>query len=282
MRKLALFAAVVVAFPAPVVAAQQGDPPYLRDRGTGIPTSMFGTYVRRGQLLLYPFFEYYSDRNIEYKPAELGYGLEQDFRGRYRATEGLLFLSYGLTDWLAFEIEAAVISARLDKSPDDSSAMPSRIEESGIGDVEGQLRVRWMKETAERPEVFSYFEAVSPSQPNKLLIGTPDCELKAGIGVIRGFRWGTVTVRAAVEYALASASQFDIGEYAVEYFRRMSPAWRVYLGVEGTQDEVGLITEVQWHCTRFMFLKLNNSLGLNSKATDWAPEVGLMFSFPAR
>jgi hypothetical protein len=37
------------------------DPPrptYLEDRGTGIPTSMFGTYVRRGELLVYPFFEY--------------------------------------------------------------------------------------------------------------------------------------------------------------------------------------------------------------------------------
>jgi hypothetical protein len=50
-------------------------------RGSGQPTSMFGTYIRKGELLIYPFFEYYRDHNFEYKPAELGYGLDRDFRG---------------------------------------------------------------------------------------------------------------------------------------------------------------------------------------------------------
>ena len=66
---------------------------------------------------------------------------------------------------------------------------------------------------------------------------------------------------------------------AVEYLRRLSPTWRVYGGVEGTQDEVELITEAQWHLSPAMFLKLNSSFGLTSKATDWAPEVGIMFAF---
>lgn len=268
--------------PVPAAAAQQGDPPYLRDRGPGIATSMFGTYVRRGQWLIYPFFEYYLDHDMEYKPEEFGYSGDLDYRGKYRAVEGLLFLSYGLTDWLAIEIEAAVISAQLEKSPDDTSAMPARIEESGLGDVEGQLRLRWMKETERRPELFSYFEVVAPVQPAKLLIGTPNWELKAGVGVIKGYRWGTMTARFALEYDLASESALDVGEYALEYLRRLSPAWRVYVGVEGTQDELELITEVQWHFNRFMFLKLNNALGLTSKATDWAPEVGVMMSFPVR
>ncbi|MGH7452526.1 MAG: hypothetical protein ACRENG_14360, partial [bacterium] len=40
-------------------ARAQGDelPVYLKDRGTGIRTSIFGTYVRRGELLVSPFFE---------------------------------------------------------------------------------------------------------------------------------------------------------------------------------------------------------------------------------
>jgi hypothetical protein len=47
----------------PVAAQQQPpDPPaapeWLRDRGEGLPTSMFGTYIRKGEFLLYPFFEY--------------------------------------------------------------------------------------------------------------------------------------------------------------------------------------------------------------------------------
>ena len=279
---LMLVIMAAAAMPVSVAAAQQDDPPHLRDRGPGIPTSMFGTYVRRGEWLLYPFLEYYHDHNMEYDPAELGYGLDQDYRGKYRATEGLLFISYGVTDWLAFEIEAAVITAQLDKSPDDTSAMPAHIEESGLGDVEGQLRVRWMKETEGRPELFSYFEAVAPVQQAKLLIGTQNWEFKGGVGVVKGYGWGTMTARFALEYDLASESALDVGEYALEYLRRLSSRWRVYVGIEGSQDELELITEVQWHFSRSMFLKLNNALGLTSKATDWAPEVGVMMSFPVR
>jgi hypothetical protein len=131
-----------------------------RDRGPGIPTSMFGTYIERGEWLLYPFLEYYRDSNLEYSPDEFGFGLDADFRGRYRATEGLMFLGYGFSDRLAFEMEAAVIRARLRKAPEDPSAMPAVIEESGLGDVEGQLRFRWNRETERAPEVFSYFETV--------------------------------------------------------------------------------------------------------------------------
>ena len=177
----------------------QADPaPWLRDRGPGLPTSMFGTYIQRGEWIVYPFFEYYRDDDYEYKPAELGYGLEVDFRGRFRASEGILFLGYGLTDWLAIEFEGAVIDATLHTASADSSGIPGRIHESGGGDVEGQLRARWWPESATRPELFSYFEAVSPQQTDQPLTGTPDWELKFGTGAIRGFSWGTITLRAAV------------------------------------------------------------------------------------
>ena len=70
--------------PAPPPAAAQ-DPPasvlpvYLRDRGTGLPTSMFGTYIRKHELLVYPFFEYYRNDDEEYEPADIGYGLAEEF-----------------------------------------------------------------------------------------------------------------------------------------------------------------------------------------------------------
>ncbi len=269
-----------IAFLPNLANAQEEDlPVYLRDRGAGIPTSMFGTYIRPGELLVYPFFEYYLDDDMEYKPAELGYGLDQDFRGKYRASEGLIFLGYGLTDWLAFEFEAAVITATLEKSSDDPSDVPDKIEESGLGDVEGQLRLRWMKENERRPELFSYFETVFPLQKDKKLIGTPDWELKLGSGVTKGFSWGTITLRTAVEYSMEE-SKMELGEYAVEYLKRISPAWRVYLGVEGSEDEVECIPELQWHLTDSIFIKLNSAFGVTSKAADWAPEVGIMFSFP--
>ena len=278
---LFLLAACIGAAALPMVAnaAEEKDlPVYLQDRGTGLPTSMFGTYIRKGELLVYPFFEYYLDNDYEYKPEELGYGLDEDFRGKYRATEGLLFLGYGITDWLAVEIEAAVIKASLEKSSDDPSDTPAKIEESGTGDVEGQLRARFLRETEGRPEIFGYFEAVSPQQKDKVLIGTPDWELKYGMGAIKGFSWGTLTARVAVEYSMED-SKGELGEYAVEYLKRISPTWRVYLGVEGAQDEVELIPEAQLHFSDSIYLKLNSAFGVTSKATDWAPEVGVVFSF---
>jgi hypothetical protein len=239
---------------------------------------MFGTYVARGELLVYPFFEYYLDRDAEYSPDELGYGLDRDFRGKYRASEGLIFLGYGISERLAVELEAAVISARLETSPDDPSGVPRRIEERGLGDVEGQLRWRWNRETERRAELFSYFETVLPLQKRRKLIGTQDWEFKLGTGLVRGFAWGTATVRGAVEYDAAEGS-VSLGEFAVEYLKRVSRRLRLFAGVEGTQDEIELITEVQWSLAPSVVLKLNNAVGLTSKAADWAPEVGLMFSF---
>ena len=143
----------------------------FRDRGEGQPTSMFGTYIEAGEFLVYPFFEYYRDGNAEYEPFDFGYIDTTEFRGRYRAREALLFLAYGITDRLAVEFEVATISASLEKSQSDLSALPARLEESGLGDVEGQLRWRWNKETESRPELFSYFEVVAPVQRTRLLIG---------------------------------------------------------------------------------------------------------------
>jgi hypothetical protein len=262
--------------------AQENDlPVYLKDRGTGIATSQFATYVRPGELVVYPFFEYYRDKDFEYKPSEFGFGIDQDYRGKYRASEGLIFLGYGLTDWLAVELEAAVITATLETSHDDLSGIPERIHESGLGDVEGQIRARWAQETERRPEIFSYFEATPPLQKDKNLIGTQEWELKLGTGLTKGFSWGTITVRGAVEY-LQDEGRVDLGEYAVEYLKRLSPRWGVYLGVEGEQDEISVIPQLQWHLNDSVFIKVNSGIGLTSKATDWAPEIGVVFAFPAQ
>jgi hypothetical protein len=267
---------------APLVAQEPAaEPPYLRDRGTGVRTSLLGSYVRHGELLVYPFFEWYADKDLEYKPRELGYGPSVvDYRGRYRASEGILFFGYGVTRDLAVEFEAAVISAELRTSPQDTSgAKPPRVQESGLGDVEGQIRWRFQRETATGPEFFTYAGAVLPLQKSKKLIGTQDWEFFFGVGLTRGFTWGTMTLRTATEYTRAER-KFDAGEYAIEYLRRLSPAWRVVAAIEGNQvDEVSLITEVQWQPSRHTTFKFNHALGLTTNATDFAPEVGLMFAF---
>jgi hypothetical protein len=277
MRHVAavLFASML---PAAGWAAPEMSRPILRDRGTGIPLSQFGTYIATGELVVYPFFEYYRDADHEYAPNELGGTLDRDYRGEYRATEELLFLAYGVSERLAVELEAAVIQASLERDPNDLSGTADRIEESGLGDVEGQVRWRWARETPHGPEFFSYFETVFPTQDEGSLIGTTDWEFKLGSGLIRGFPWGTMTVRAAVEFDNAEGAA-ELGEAAVEYLRSVSERWRLFCAVEGTQDEIELIPEVQRRLSSRATLKLNSAVGLTSKATDWAPEVGLLFRF---
>jgi hypothetical protein len=74
---IALGASVSVLTGPAILAAQDspgeaGLPEYLKDRGTGLPTTLFGTYIRGGDWIVYPFFEYYRDADREYKPSELG------------------------------------------------------------------------------------------------------------------------------------------------------------------------------------------------------------------
>ena len=264
-------------------AADEDLPVYLRDRGAGIRTSMFATYVRPRELLVYTFGEYYLDNNLQYTPSEFGHAGTLDYEGRYRASEGLVFVSYGITDRVAVEMEAAVISASLRKAPNDVSTLPAKIEESGLGDVEGQVTWRMANETARRPEFFGFVEAVIPHARNKDLIGTSDWEGKIGTGATRGFGFGTVSARISLEYARASETPWDLGEWGVEYIRQATPSWRIYSGVEGQAlDELALIAEVQRVLTSHATLKLGTGIGLLSNTTDFAPELGIIWSFPTR
>jgi hypothetical protein len=76
--------------------------------------------------------------------------------------------------------------------------MPSRIKESGISDRQAELRWRWRKETESTPELYSYAEAGFMTQPHKPLIGSYGA-YKLGLGVVKGFDWGTMTLRFEAE-----------------------------------------------------------------------------------
>lgn len=280
---LAVALAATVASPPTAARAQAAALDRSRDRGTGIPTSMFGTYVERGQLLLFPFVAYSRDHDREYNPSKLGFGLAEDFRGRFRSTEGLLFAAYGVTDWLALEFEASRIRVTFDKSPSDTSAMPARIVESGLTDFEGHLRLRMLRETEGRPEVFGFVEVTAPSQRHTVLIGDKQWDVRPGLGVVRGFSWGTMTFRTNLEYN-RDDRHFDLGESSIEYLRRLSPSWRLNLAIEGGEtgapDEWELITGVQWRLSDVLLVKADNGLGLFPKATDWSPQIGFMLALP--
>lgn len=266
------------------VLAQDQVPYFLADRGTGVASSMFGTYIRKGDLIIYPYWEYYLDHDAEYKPQELGYGLAQDFRGRYRESEYLFFVAFGLTDWLAVQTELATAEATLRKSSADTSAMPAEIHEAGLSSFETQFRWRWRRETERRPELWSYLDIVYPLNRRGRIIGSDGWDLELGVGLTRGYRWGTLTARASVIYEGASETHFDAGEYAVEYLKRLSPHWRLFAAVQGAGalDEMSLITEAQWHLSPHVFIRFNQEIGLTSLSTDWEPQLGVLFTLPTR
>jgi hypothetical protein len=256
-------------------------PQHLRDRGLGLPTSLPGTYVERGQLLLFPYVAYTRDANMEYQPSALGYGSQtDDYRGEYWSTQAQFFLAYGVTDWLALEVETSRIHARFDKAPSDTSAVPARIDETGLADFEAQLRVRVARERGSRPEVFASLEIIPPQQQGKTLIREAPLDVKGGIGIIRGYRWGTLTFRTTVEYNHDDQA-WDLGETSLEYLKQVSSAARLLVAIEGGEggapDDYALVTGLRWRLRPGLFLKFDNALGLQSKATDLESQVGLLF-----
>lgn len=269
------------ALPGRLLAQEDHAAAQLRDRGPGLPTSAFGTYVRGGQLLVYPFFAYTRDQNHEYQPDEFGVGGDVDFRGSYWSTETGVMLSYGVKNWLALEFTTAYMKASLEKSPDDTTPVPQTTVESGLGDVEGQVRVRCFKETANLPEMYAYMEITAPTQQNMVLIGDSEWDFKPGIGFSRSFEWGTLSARTTGEWNHSEAKA-DFGETSIEYLRRFSRSFQMFAAFEGGEggpfDEWHLASDLAWRLTDHVTFKLDNTFGLSSKANDWEPQIGILFS----
>ena len=121
---LALLLAVLPAW-ASKPAAAQPLPVYLADRGPGISTSQFGTYVEPGELIVYPFYEYTRTPKFEYHPSELGSAGSKDFLGKLFEDEALLFVAYGISDRLAVELEGALYAkTTFEKAAEDPSDLP--------------------------------------------------------------------------------------------------------------------------------------------------------------
>lgn len=256
-----------------------GNPPWLADRGDGIHTSLFGTHVREGESLLYLFYEYTVNHDAEYKPEELGFVGSTDFTARRVDREALLFMAYGLSRDVMVEFESAVhAKSSQSKASGDVSAMPDTLSESGLGDTEGQVRWRFKRETEDTPELTAFLEVVFPLQRSDVLIGTQDWELSTGINITKGFGWGTLSQKLSLAYTAQDQTP-EFGEWSLEYLKRVSDAWRVVLAVEGEQDEIQGIAEAQWQIAPGATIKLNSGFGLTPKAPDWAPEVGILFSF---
>ncbi len=277
--KYQLFTSTIFCFLVINSASQEIPDPdafdFFRDRGDGIQTSLFGTYIEKKDFIIYPFYEYYIEKDTEYNPGKLGYNLNQTQQGKFSAHEELVYLAYGINDWLMFEVEASIIQAKLEKSSTDLSIMPSSFKESGIENIEGQFRWRYNRESSRRPEVYSYFLTVIPTQGNNKIIGTEGYEFKLGTGLIKGFKFGTVSANISIQYN-TQGSEYEFGGLTVDYLKRINKNFRVYVGLEGLPNATELITELQIFPAPWMFFRLNNAIGISPDATDIAPEVGVL------
>jgi hypothetical protein len=273
--------AIFAFHPFNTYAQKPGQSRYVNNQDDGISTSLFGTNIQKGEMLLYPYFEYTMDHNREYQPSQYGFGPQQDFIAKYNSREAGLFIGYGITDRLAIEFEASYIKATFQKDPSDSFATPNRIIEKGLGDIESQLRWRWKQQKGRWPEMQSFLEITIPSQKHKLFIGDKDWDFRPGLILSKNYSWGKMSFRTDLEYNRES-SGIDIGETAIEYLKRLSSPLRLVLAIEGGEggapDEWSFISGMRWQISNSVSLKLDNSLGITSKATDWAPQVGLVFS----
>jgi hypothetical protein len=259
----------------PLALAAQGD------RGSGIRTSMVETYVEPGQLLVYPFAAYSWDHNFEYQPTMFGFPREQDFRGHYKTTEAAIFLAYGVTDWLAVELEGSQITSTFEKAPADSFGTPARIRETGFSDISGQIRMRLGQERGRRPEFFASVEVLPPMHGRQVLIGDRQWDVKGEIGAAKAYRWGTMTFRTTIEYNRGD-THWDLGETSLEYLRQVSRRGRVLVAIEGGEggapDDWVFVTAGRWRIARGLDLKFANGLGMFSKSNDWESQIGLLLT----
>ena len=280
---LATFALVLGITTTAVAKQQDSVPPNLRDRGRGVRTSEFQTYIERHHVLVLPSVAHVRDHNLEYNPLDWGYGNQTDLRGTIRNRSAQLLLAYGVTEWLAVELEGSYRSARFERSSRDTTATPARIRESGVGDFAGQVRVRFAQERGRRPEIWGSVEVIPANLKRKVLIGDKLTDVKSEIGLTRGFHFGTMTLRTTVEYNHGD-HHWDLGETSLEYLRRLSPAWRILLAIEGGEtgapDEWVFVTAGQWRIANGCYLKLANAVGLMSKSTDWEPQIGILLQVP--
>jgi hypothetical protein len=280
-KQIFWFLITIISVPLLSVKSSLGQNPdkrdfdFFRDRGVGIPTSLFGTYVEKHDVILYPFYEYYVEKENEYNPLDLGFNADQTVEGRFSAHEELIYAAYGISNWLMIEAEGSIIQATQKKSEEDTSDMTSSFMESGIENIEGQLRWRYWKENQNTPELYSYFLTVIPTQGTHKMIGTDGYEFKFGTGLIKGFSIGTISLNTSVQYN-TEANEYEFGGVTIEYLKRINKWFRVYVGAEGIPDATELITEVQIFPKPWMFIRLNNAIGLSPAATDIAPEVGLL------
>ena len=254
----------------------------LRDRGPGVSTSLTGIYVNDGEWLGSATYQNLENRGFQYAPEEFGFPDENDYLGKYKFSGGIFFAGYGLSDSVSLGLKVTGGSAKFNKASDDPSALPAEVKESGLGEVAPELTWRFMRETASRPELFTYVSVLIPHDSDNRLLGTEDWVVLPGIGINRGFSWATLSARMGFEYDTASTSTLDFGQWTVEGQRRFSDAWWLSAGLVGTVgggnnfDEVWQTTYVEWSANPHVTVRFGSRIGLTTMTEGWTGELGIV------
>ncbi len=264
----------------PAAAQSASQPDFLADRGDAIRTSLLATYIKPREFIFYPFYEYTKTSNYEYKASDFGFVGDVDYLGKKVDQEYLVFLSYAWNDSWMFEFESALhASAKFTKADNDPvAAVPREIRESGLGDTEAQVRWRYARETATRPEITIMFQAEFPLQRKKKILGTQAWGFGTGVILTKGYPFGTFSLRGQINHDRGDR-ETKFGEYAIDYLKKLSPQWTIALTLEGEESELSVIGEAQYALSRNATLKLNLGQGLTKKDRQFAPEIGVLFRF---
>jgi hypothetical protein len=94
----------------------------------------------------------------------------------------------------------------------------------------------------------------------------------------KGFSFGTLAARFSTAYDSAER-KMEFSEWAFDYIKQLNPNWRLVLSLEGEQDEMSAIGELQYRLGRNAILKLNSGFGITKKSPNFAPEIGVLFRF---
>jgi hypothetical protein len=108
------------------------------------------------------------------------------------------------------------------------------------------------------------------------MIGTDGFDFKLGSGLIKGFRFGTLSTNVSIQYNTTDKA-YEFGGLTIEYLKRINETFRVYAAIEGIPSATELITEIQIFPKPWMFIRLNNAIGISTDAKDIAPEIGFVF-----
>ena len=109
-------------------------------------------------------------------------------------------------------------------------------------------------------------------------LGNQEWVVVPGIGLIKGYAWGTLNGRFSLEYA-PEEGLVEAGEYGLEYLKRLSSVWRTVAVVEGSGDAISSAFEAQWFVAPEVFAKFNIGFGLTPPADDFGYETGIVAYF---